>query len=64
VTFELNGNEIYVKVDFVELPVTCIQVITTGDVRIYISQVPPGEYDVRISTPGGEFMERVSVPPC
>ena len=64
VTFELNGNEIYVKVDFVELPVTCIQVITTGDVRIYISQVPPGEYDVRISTPDGEFMERVSVPPC
>jgi len=64
VEFQIEGNKIYIEVEYVQLPVICIQVITIGDLRIYIEDLPPGEYEVNISSPEGNFIENVSIPPC
>ncbi len=64
VEFQIEGNEIYITVEYVQLPLICIQVITTGDLRIYIENIPPGDYEVNISSPDGEFVENVTIPPC
>ncbi len=64
VNFQIRDSKIEIKVEFVQLPVICIQVISTGDLRIYIGNLLPGDYEVTIFTPEGKFVESVSIPAC
>ncbi|RLG47406.1 MAG: hypothetical protein DRN90_05050, partial [Thermoproteota archaeon] len=64
VNFQLEGNKIETKVESVELPIICIQAITTGDLRVYVENLPPGDYEVTIISPEGKITESISIPPC
>ncbi|RLG51493.1 MAG: hypothetical protein DRO00_07135 [Thermoproteota archaeon] len=64
VNFQLEGNKIEIKVEFVQLPIICIQAITTGDLRVYVENLPPGDYEVTIISPEGKITESISIPPC
>ncbi len=64
IEFEVEGKRIEVTVKFVQLPVFCIQVISTGDLRIYMENLLPGEYELIISAPQGRYETKVKIPAC
>ncbi len=64
VNFQIKMNKIEIRVEYVQLPVFCIQVITMGDLRIFIEDLLPGNYEVTIFAPEGRFLVNVSIPAC
>jgi len=64
VSFQIQEGRIDVIVNYVRLPVVCIEVIALGDLRIFIHDIPPGNYELHIVTPQGEFKKGVSIPSC